>query len=448
LLSILFFFIKKKKMDLSEPTTRTALHRLPLARLKALAAEKGIDTSGFRLRKQYIAELTQVLGLGRTRPASLQKLTKSQLFALLTTNAIPYGRTAKKAQLVTLLHQRGIDAPGDPDVPVSYADLRRLSVARMKILWRRELEGPTPRSKPALLRGLSVRFFPAPAPRSISELEKYPKTTLELLYAHSGLENEPHPSSKKDLVGVLSRHLFPAMVVAAEEQQKHDEEKKEWAEWVEEDPLSKTVDKIRKMLRAHGIHVALPTRKADLIELFTKARCSTSSLFTPCRDDEVCDLRNFLCRDAGNIPEKLARGVERFEHNGKSFVGTREQIDSLRRLVFREQGVEEQKGREEEQVVRPSSEERGSIRSEEEEEEPVRAPPAPSAVSSIFEEEGEEDVETIGSSSSGDDDKKERDLLLGKDPEEVKRMLLACLGLQEAEEEQDEAEIVGYPEGI
>lgn len=108
-----------------------------------------------------------------------------------------------------------------------------------------------------------------------------------------------------------------------------------------------TIPQIRDILRRHEITEALPTKKADLLKLFTKKRCGPSDL-RACDKKEVCDTRNKLCRDDLGAT-KSTRLVE-YIFQGRRFWGSQDIIEEIRRAVVAHEeeatesgGVEESK---------------------------------------------------------------------------------------------------------
>ena len=65
---------------------------------------------------------------------------------------------------------------------------------------------------------------------------------------------------------------------------------------------SKTVDDLKKLLKAKGIATGLPRTKKEILDLFQKSRCSFKN-FT-CSEAEFCDLRNNLCRELNILRNK------------------------------------------------------------------------------------------------------------------------------------------------
>lgn len=97
---------------------------------------------------------------------------------------------------------------------------------------------------------------------------------------------------------------------------------------------SKTVDDLKKLLKAKGISVGLPRTKKEILELFEKSRCSFKNFV--CSDEEFCDLRNNLCRDLNILRnkekelKKFAKGLVYIDEEKGRFYGTPDAIARVR----------------------------------------------------------------------------------------------------------------------
>lgn len=144
---------------------------------------------------------------------------------------------------------------------------------------------------------------------------------------------------------------------------------------IEEWPISaetlkkhgKTVDDLKKLLKAKGIATGLPRTKKEIVDLFKKSRCSFKN-FT-CSEDEFCDLRNDLCRELNILRnkdkeiKKLAKGLIYIDEEKGRFYGTQEAIAKVREALLhpspptivqqRPTATEEEKKEEEEIIVAP-----------------------------------------------------------------------------------------------
>lgn len=102
---------------------------------------------------------------------------------------------------------------------------------------------------------------------------------------------------------------------------------------------SKTVDDLKKLLKAKGIAVGLPRTKKEILELFQRSRCSFKN-FT-CSEDEFCDLRNNICRELNilrnkdNEIKKLAKGLVYIDNEKGRFYGTPDAIAKVRQMFAR-----------------------------------------------------------------------------------------------------------------
>lgn len=102
---------------------------------------------------------------------------------------------------------------------------------------------------------------------------------------------------------------------------------------------SKTVDELKKLLKAKGIAVGLPRTKKEILELFQRSRCSFKN-FT-CSEDEFCDLRNNICRELNILRnkdkeiKKLAKGLVYIDEETGRFYGTPDAIAKVRQMFAR-----------------------------------------------------------------------------------------------------------------
>jgi len=184
---------------------------------------------------------------------------------------------------------------------------------------------------------------------------------------------------------------------------------------------SKTVDDLKKLLKAKGIATGLPRTKKEILDLFKKSRCSFKN-FT-CSEDEFCDLRNNLCRELNILRnkdkeiKKLAKGLVYIDEEKGRFYGTPEAIARVREALLHPETtttvvveqppiVQEEKKEEQEEII-------------------VQAPPAPPAVQQQQQEEG---ISPININR----------LLDKPDENEIRRAILHCLGLYHDIDPNDE----------
>lgn len=170
---------------------------------------------------------------------------------------------------------------------------------------------------------------------------------------------------------------------------------------------SKTVEDLKKLLKAKGVSIGLPRTKKEILELFNRSRCSFKN-FT-CSSDEFCDLRNNLCRELNILRNKdkeikrLAKGLVYIDEEKGRFYGTPEAIARVREAL----------------IHPPVQEKEAPVIVKEKEEEiivPVPAPPTPPAVQK---EEDDEGISPININR----------LLDKPDENEIRRAILHCLGL-------------------
>jgi len=149
----------------------------------------------------------------------------------------------------------------------------------------------------------------------------------------------------KDVVSVPEGRLIEPEPPVVEEVR--EEEIEEWP--VSPDVLakhSKTVDDMKKLLKAKGIATGLPRTKKEIMELFNKSRCSFKD-FT-CSGDEFCDLRNNLCRELNILRnkekeiKKFAKGLVYIDEEKGRFYGTPDAIAMVRQALLHPPTVQEQ----------------------------------------------------------------------------------------------------------
>lgn len=131
-------------------------------------------------------------------------------------------------------------------------------------------------------------------------------------------------------------------LVVVEEKEKEKEAEPEIEEWpVSPEVLarhSKTVEDLKKLLKAKGVAIGLPRTKKEILELFNRSRCSFNK-FT-CSEDEFCDLRNSLCRELNILRnkdkeiKKLAKGLVYIDEEKGRFYGTPDAIARVRQMFI------------------------------------------------------------------------------------------------------------------
>jgi len=239
--------------------------------------------------------------------------------------------------------------------------------------------------------------------------------------------------TKKDLVEFIKAKIASAATPAPEGRlveappmaapeiasvEVREEEMEEWP--ISAETLAKhakTVDDLKKLLKAKGIATGLPRTKKEILDLFKKSRCSFKK-FT-CSEDEFCDLRNNLCRELNILRnkdkeiKKLAKGLVYIDEEKGRFYGTPEAIAKVREALLHP---------EPEVAVEPPivQEEK-----KEEEEEIIVEAPAPVAQPQQQQEEG---ISPININR----------LLDKPDENEIRRAILHCLGLYHDIDPNDE----------
>jgi hypothetical protein len=90
-----------------------------------------------------------------------------------------------------------------------------------------------------------------------------------------------------------------------------------------------SISSLKNILKKFRITEALPETKEELLKLFKKKRCGKGSL-TACEENEVCDMRNELCRsDLSGMSTKLNQYV----FQGRRFWGSPEILEEIRKAV-------------------------------------------------------------------------------------------------------------------
>ena len=90
-----------------------------------------------------------------------------------------------------------------------------------------------------------------------------------------------------------------------------------------------SISSLKNILKKFRITEALPETKEELLKLFKKKRCGKGSL-TACEENEVCDMRNELCRsDLSGMSTKLNQYI----FQGRRFWGSPEILEEIRKAV-------------------------------------------------------------------------------------------------------------------
>lgn len=93
----------------------------------------------------------------------------------------------------------------------------------------------------------------------------------------------------------------------------------------------KTVAQLKAILERHGVRTGLPRTKDELLSLFTKRRCNATDSRMACGDDDICDLRNNLCRSVAELRKKQRpHGIDQMEHANHLFWGDKRMLAQLR----------------------------------------------------------------------------------------------------------------------
>ena len=204
-----------------------------------------------------------------------------------------------------------------------------------------------------------------------------------------------------------------------------EEEIEEWP--ISAETLSKhtkTVDDLKKLLKAKGIATGLPRTKKEILDLFKKSRCSFKN-FT-CSEDEFCDLRNNLCRELNILRnkdkeiKKLAKGLVYIDEEKGRFYGTPEAIAKVREALLHPPAAAAITTEERAPVIVATTQEE-----KKEEEEIIVQPPPPPAIQQQQQEEG---ISPININR----------LLDKPDENEIRRAILHCLGLYHDIDPNDE----------
>lgn len=254
----------------------------------------------------------------------------------------------------------------------------------------------------------------------VEEQDKYATMTMKELREEAkkhGWPKSKRTGTRIELTEFIKNKVGAAgAVVPSEKVVAVKEEMEEWP--VDPSVLqkhSKTVDDLKKLLKAKGIAVGLPRTRKEILELFKHSRCSFKD-FT-CSDTEFCDLRNNLCRTLNilrnkeNEIKKFAKGLVYIDEEKGRFYGTPDAIAKVRQaLIHPEEIVIEPVVQQKEKVVVEKVQQLQPTQEKEEE------------------EEQEEGISPININK-----------LLDKPSEnEIRRAILHCLGLYHDVDPNDE----------
>ena len=116
------------------------------------------------------------------------------------------------------------------------------------------------------------------------------------------------------------------------------EEIKEWPPDVSE---LMTVKELKSILEKYGMKTSLRENKEALLNLFKKNRCDkTMEGCLVCSEEEICDLRNKLCRD--DIGDKYdKRRFEIFNFKGHKILGDKRIGDEIKKIMKRASTINE-----------------------------------------------------------------------------------------------------------
>ena len=340
-----------------------ALERFPDEFRKSLRTRPQILafllTHDVDLSKPPVASAASVpveAGGGFIAPAqNLQNLRVPELKRL--ASACPgYKSTMKKNELLQLLHAHPevLTHRSEPPRPESFHDLeiavkkREVSAAALKEIaaahgWKKEIHGRGKTTDYLLFLkdryGILSPEHPAVEAAStpiIDSLEDLRSKTWSRVVLLENARKKGWPYKTKGSIKELVEFLtskFPVCEGGGVEESKEDRTPAPpTPQWPLENidamtGLSKK--EIKDILRKYNISEALPDNKKDLLHLFSKKRCGKTDL-RACDRNEVCDLRNELCRD--DMSGKSTKLVQ-YIFQGRRFWGSPEILQDIRQAV-------------------------------------------------------------------------------------------------------------------
>lgn len=304
---------KKETADVKTPTSFDDVKNFKLDELKEAAKKAGIKnlpkTKALILdvfRVHFGGEAEKAKEVQAPSPKSyeeIEKFTVVKLRAVADKLGLAYKKTAKKAELLSLL----------------------------KEAMKSKEKASTPPPQAPVVGGQKA----APV-IDMEKIKNYTVVRLKALADELGLSYKK-TIKKADLLDLISssrkggeKKKSPVVVEATEE----DLEVEAWP--VPEEILRKkynTVAKLKDLLAKMGITKALPKNKNEILAFFRKKRCSPTNY--SCSDKELCDLRNQLCEELGLIvdasgkPKKLEGGMDVVFAEG-TFYGPKHIIEKIR----------------------------------------------------------------------------------------------------------------------
>lgn len=255
---------------------------------------------------------------------------------------------SKKGDLVVFLGGHGVDLSLPPDdaaeVPLHLRTVPvLLEIARLREGFKKAIHA---RNKAALLEFLGATA-PAPPPAAepprAESVEEIRRKVDEKVYKRGDVLRIARSIGWPNAKGRIDE-----LLEFIEKTPQHPRNTAAAGEWpiVDLESVSRlSIAQIRDILRRHEITEALPTKKADLLKLFTKKRCGPSDL-TACDKKEVCDTRNRLCRD--DLAKNKSTRLVEYIFQGRRFWGSQDIIDEIKKAAVEHEahhdgGVQETK---------------------------------------------------------------------------------------------------------
>jgi len=301
------------------PTKKSQVINMRVGLLRVLAVRLGLSDTETLTKPTLVLKILEKLGLSQEQDI-LPQLKIQKLREIARKHDLVFPKTISKKELLLLLNQNNVRLPRNEFVPSSLDELRKLSTRNLLLFARsRDITLPEDVSRPDLIRQIARQVFPKiPEDKNPYSLSK--DDLILYLYQYFP-DTDTHSKSKEELI----------RLVIEKADKTHGK-----ASWVLEEDFNKSIKKLHQILQKYGIHSALPTKREDLVNLFTKERCEISTR-VPCDPDkEFCDLRNRLCRDQKDLPANIPRGFETYRRDDKIYLGTHDDIQRLRALFLKE----------------------------------------------------------------------------------------------------------------
>jgi hypothetical protein len=301
------------------PTKKSQVINMKVGLLRTLGNRLGLPNTENLHKPTLVKEILSRLGLSQEQDI-LPQLKIQKLRDIARQHDIIFPKTVSKKDLILLLHQNNVHRPKNKFVPSSLDELRKLSV-RSLISFARDNNIPIPdgASRSDLIRLIARDVIP-----------RIPE------------DKNPYTLSKDDLI-LYIYHYFPDTDVRSKSKEEllrliieKTDKKHGKASWVLEEDFNKSIKKLHQILQKYGIRSALPTKREDLVNLFSKERCEISTDIPCDPQKEFCDLRNRLCRDKKDLPANIPRGFDTYRHNDKIYLGSHDDIQKLRALFLKE----------------------------------------------------------------------------------------------------------------